>query len=58
MWKRGMCKFGDRCIYNHGESHGKSKFQVNRRNRVLPPPSPTFLIGGEGEVFQIQQQKL
>jgi hypothetical protein len=29
MWKRGLCKFGDRCIYNHGEIIGKTRLQVS-----------------------------
>ena len=28
MWQRGMCSFGDRCIFNHGEVQYKPTFQV------------------------------
>eukprot|EP00092_Neocalanus_flemingeri_P019769 GFUD01021409.1.p1 GENE.GFUD01021409.1~~GFUD01021409.1.p1 ORF type:complete len:816 (+),score=239.01 GFUD01021409.1:110-2557(+) len=33
-WKRGMCKFGDRCIYNHGEI--KNQLQAAVDSNISP----------------------
>ena len=36
-WKRGMCKFGDRCIYNHGQPGGvRSQLQAAVDSNISP----------------------
>ena len=35
-WKRGMCKFGDRCIYNHGEAGIKKQLQAVVDSNISP----------------------
>jgi len=35
-WKRGMCKFGDRCIYNHGEAGMKNQLQAVVDSNISP----------------------
>jgi len=43
MWQRGMCSFGDRCIFNHGEVLYKSKFQDQVDMNI--PPDERDMIG-------------
>jgi len=43
MWKRGMCKFGDRCIYNHAEViRGKAAFQNAVDMNIAPDEKDKF----------------
>ena len=35
-WKRGSCKFGDRCIYNHGEPGPRSLLQAAVDSNISP----------------------
>jgi len=42
MWKRGMCNFGDRCIYNHGEVLHKPKFQDVVDANIAPDERDKF----------------
>merc|ERR1711892_1348543 len=35
-WKRGMCKFGDRCIYNHGDPGMKNQMQAMVDSNISP----------------------
>lgn len=42
MWKRGLCKFGDRCIYNHGEVMRKTQLQAVVDANIAPDEKDIF----------------